>query len=139
MTNVDTIELKELCSELHTVGDWFNLGVYLGISYSKLKIIEMQYHDPPRCRTEMLQFWVDNFQPSWSAVIDALKLIEMSQLAKTLAAKKVSPIHGPLHVQRTSPTPPQSYSPHQPVQVSDRNLLVWKDVCAGMSNSTVCM
>ena len=96
--------------------DWFNLGIYLGISYSKLKIIEVQYHDPHRCRTEMLQSWVDNFQPSWSAVIEALKLIVMSQLAKSLAAKKVSPLHVPLHVQTTSPTPPQGYFPHQTAQ-----------------------
>ena len=95
---------------------WFKLGIYLGISYSELKIIEVQHHDPHRCRMEMLQAWLNNYQPSWSAVIEALKLLKMNQLAKSLAAKKVSPVHVPLHVHTTSPTPPQGYFTHQPAQ-----------------------
>ena len=120
MANADTIELRELCLELHTVGDWFNLGIYLHIPYSKLKIIEAEHnHNPLRCRTEMFQAWLDNFQPSWSAVIEALTLIGMSQLARRLASKKVSgfpPSHVPLHVQRNSPTPSQRYATNIPAQ-----------------------
>ena len=117
LTNTDTIELRELCLELHTVDDWFNLGIYLHIPYSKLKIIEAEHnHNPLRCRTEMFQAWLDNFQPSWSAVIEALTLLQMSQLARRLAAKKISASHVPPHVQRSSPTHSQRYSTNFPAQ-----------------------
>lgn len=126
MANADTIELRELCLELHTVDGWFQLGVYLGISYSELKVIEVQYHDPHRCRMEMLQVWLNNFNPSWSAVIEALKLLKMCKLAERVAAKKAAyfpPSHVNVHLQRNSPTQPQVNPTHQPVQRRGRSTL----------------
>ena len=43
-------------------------------AYSELKSVDaVRYHEPHRCRTEMLVFWLNNFQPSWSVLIEALE------------------------------------------------------------------
>ena len=90
MYNADTIGLRELCLELHTVDDWLHLGIYLGIPYTELKAIDaVHYREPHRCRTEMLAFWLNNFQPSWSALIEALELIGMNQLAREMTASHI--------------------------------------------------
>ena len=68
--------------------DWFELGIYINVSYSKLKVIELNYpHSKSRCRTEMLHTWLNTSIPSWSAVIEALHLMGMNRLAKRLAVK----------------------------------------------------
>ena len=67
---------------LKTLENWFVFGVKLGVPFSKLKEIESLYgqKDLERCKTEMLQYWLDNkLVPKWNAVIVAVK--ETDQLA----------------------------------------------------------
>ena len=71
---------------LKTLGNWFVFGVKLDVPYTKLKEIESLFgqKDLERCKTELLQYWLDNkLVPKWNEVILALE--ETDQLA--LAAR----------------------------------------------------
>ena len=82
------ITTAKLQQELHAVSDWFTLGLQLNVQYYKLTEIENAYPSPMRRQAEMFQAWIDGqFEPSWSAVVEALLHTGMESLAHQLAHK----------------------------------------------------
>ena len=83
--------------ELQDVNDWVMLGIYLGIKMSKLEEIEVDYPSLARRRTQMLQEWLNNVTPTWSAVVQALAGIGKRRLAYELAEEhgwlKINKMH----------------------------------------------
>ena len=55
--------------------DWYSLGIYLDIQTSViLKQIEGQYKDPVRCKTEVIEFWLDNDpEATWNKLAHAVE------------------------------------------------------------------
>ena len=80
--------MKELVEELKVVTDWFNFGTHLGVRQAKLLAIGKNYdrEGPERCKTETLIVWMDQEQPTWSKIIQALVKIGMGALAQKIAA-----------------------------------------------------
>ena len=79
-----TPTLQQLLKALKTLENWFVFGVKLGVPFSKLKEIESLYgqKDLERCKTEMLQYWLDNkLVPKWNEVIVAVKETDRLALA----------------------------------------------------------
>ena len=62
-------------------------GIYLGVSHSRLRQIENDYRITERCRIEMLQVWMEECHPNWSAVVTSLRDIDMNSLASIVAHK----------------------------------------------------
>ena len=79
---IDTPTLQKLLKALKTLDDWFIFGIKLSVPFSQLKKIESSYtqRELERCKTDMLQYWLDNrLVPKWNEVILALE--ETDQLA----------------------------------------------------------
>ena len=58
------------------IDKWFQIGIQLGLSESKLCQIESNYHDVERCFLEVISFWLNgNTQVavSWNSLIDVLE------------------------------------------------------------------
>ena len=55
--------------------DWYSLGIHLDIQTSViLKPIEEHYKDPVRCKTEVIEFWLDNEpEPTWNKLARAVE------------------------------------------------------------------
>ena len=73
------LTLTDILKELQEVsaGDWFELGVALGIGSSKLKDIEKDYPgDAWHCKFEVLDWWHRNAPDvSWKKLVDALGMM----------------------------------------------------------------
>ena len=80
-------ELVELVNELQDVIDWTSFGLHLGIRMSKLESIKAVCQTLAECHVQMLNEWQKNMTPTWSAVVEALAVIEMRHLASDLAQK----------------------------------------------------
>ena len=80
-------ELVELVNELQDVIDWMSFGLHLGIRMSKLESIKVDCQTLAERRIQMLSGWQKNMTPTWSAVVEALAVIEMRHLASDLAQK----------------------------------------------------
>ena len=81
--------------------EWFQFGILLGIPHYELSIIMADYQDVRRCKTEMLQWWLNNSpEAKWSTIVQALVKARMKSLACKIAVD-----HGILHV---------TYYIHQP-------------------------
>ena len=53
------MDLQKVTNELGTVVDkWFQIGVQLGVSESKLREIEADHHTAQRCFSEVISFWI---------------------------------------------------------------------------------
>ena len=82
-----TPTLQALVSELALVENWHSLGVNLGLQGHTLREIERTYPDSSRCKTEMLDLWLQKAKnPTWKAVIDAL--CQMGEYAVALKTKR---------------------------------------------------
>ena len=81
--------MKDLINELHDVISWFQLGIYLDISPSKLMKIRADHREKTDdCKTEMLLTWLkQTTDASWSTVVRALVGIKMGALAQKVAVK----------------------------------------------------
>ena len=80
-------ELKDLINELAPASDrYYFIGIQLGISNEKLKIIKKDYpQETDMCFSEMLSYWLKNgVNISWKVVISALESPFVGH--KTLAA-----------------------------------------------------
>lgn len=68
--------LVTIVDTIHTLSaQWFNFGLALGLSYSKLRQIESNFQrDSLRCLTEMVETWLQNSShPSWRTLTSALR------------------------------------------------------------------
>ena len=87
------LDLRSITSELSSVIDkWFQIGVQLGVSESKLRQIESNHNTVERCFSEVISFWLNgNTQvaPTWKSLVVVLELsfVDEKGLAKKLREK----------------------------------------------------
>ena len=54
--------------------DWYSLGIHLDIQTSVLKQIEGDYKDHVRCKTEVIELWLDNDpEATWNKLAQAVE------------------------------------------------------------------
>ena len=83
--------LKDLTTELASVVNWYDLGLNLGIKSSQLKVIEGDYHDQKRRKSEMLDCWLRIGENcSWEAIAKALSQIGEQEVANEIRKKYCS-------------------------------------------------
>ena len=79
------LTLKNIISFLNRPDCWYELGIHLGIDKHELDRIELENRGRlQRCMNDMLQFWLDNKDCSWSKLICALKAIKLKSVADKL-------------------------------------------------------
>ena len=83
---------SDVISALKKVMKPYLLGVHLGIDPHKLKEFECcNSKDIEQQKIEVINYWFDNFNPSWKALADAVKRIgSYNNLAKDLADMHVT-------------------------------------------------
>ena len=68
-------ELRDLVFELKIV-DWYDLGIQLNVTPSKLRTISRENPTEARRLAEMLEYWLNNEkEPSWKKIITALQRV----------------------------------------------------------------
>ena len=79
--------LRELLSEVSA--DWENIGLFLGLKPGNLDSIKYNNQQAESCLREMLKLWLKqvNPLPTWSAITEALNLLEHQSLAERLREK----------------------------------------------------
>ena len=74
-TGID--DLQEVCEALKDIGkEWFGLGLALGLRQPTLQRIRYDSYNIDDRKREMLTQWlnqVDNSNPSWKSLVDALR------------------------------------------------------------------
>ena len=74
-TGID--DLQDICEALKDIGkEWFDLGLALGLRQPTLKKIRDESYYTDDRKREMLTQWlnqVDNSNPSWKSLVDALR------------------------------------------------------------------
>ena len=82
-------QLKEVANALKEVSEWYQLGLQLGLTASKLKTIESNDpHDAEHCKSEVLLWWLQNAtEHSWKKIAEALDKMEYKDLAEELEKK----------------------------------------------------
>ena len=67
---------------------WYRLGLELDIHYKTLQVIEDDTHNCEKALIKVLQEWLDNCtNPTWIAVVQALKTIGLNQTASIVEKK----------------------------------------------------
>ena len=87
---IGAVTLKDLVAELDDVTDWFHLGIYLEVNTTTLTNIrhKYRYSDGKNVsKTDMFIAWINEVEPTWSAVVRALVGIKMMPLARKLGTK----------------------------------------------------
>lgn len=62
-------------------------AVNLGLSPDAVEVITMNHRDAHRCLINVINYWVNNSEVSWSAVISALEGIDCRNMAETIRCK----------------------------------------------------
>ena len=68
--------VQQMLEKLHSVTDWYILGIHMRVETSQLDKIRIQFHvhGVDRCKAELFKYWLKNVsRPSWSKVISALE------------------------------------------------------------------
>ena len=79
------LTLNNITSFLNRPDCWYELGIRLGIDKHELDRIELENRGRlQRCMNDMLQFWLDNKDCSWSKLILALNAINLKNVANKL-------------------------------------------------------
>ena len=84
------ITLKQLDTELFEVGDWYSLGVYIGLSAGELDNIkyDLTLRSTEQFRLQVLTTWMKKLPgPSWSRIVQAVADIGRGRLARKIALK----------------------------------------------------
>ena len=75
----DSSHLRDIIHFLRKYNNWFDLGIQLGLEPTTLQRIEIEYRQVKRCKTEMIQEWLngdyhcDTDTPNKSSLMKALK------------------------------------------------------------------
>ena len=79
--------LKELLSKVSA--DWEDIGLALELKEGQLSAIKSDHRDSNKCFREMLKLWLKQVEPppTWSAIIDAIDILEYESLAEELRKK----------------------------------------------------
>ena len=82
-------DLHELVKDLLDVTvNWFTVGMFLKISYHKLKVIEKDnHHQSMDCLREMLATWLNDGNVSTALLVQALISAGYGVLARKMAVK----------------------------------------------------
>ena len=72
------------------MGQWYMLGLHLGLSNSVVDTIESDYHTIPERKKRMVQRWMSAPQlcPSWCFLVKALRKVGLN-----VAAERISKEH----------------------------------------------
>ena len=68
------------------VGEWYMLGLHLGLSDSVVDTIERDYHTTPERKKRMAQRWMSGPQlcPSWCSLVKALREVGLNTAAERI-------------------------------------------------------
>ncbi|XP_019853903.1 PREDICTED: uncharacterized protein LOC109583135 [Amphimedon queenslandica] len=74
---------------------WFDLGLYLGLSYNDLKTTETKNsQDADRCLRECLALWLtDDIEATWDKLVDALSEIKENSVATHIINSSSLAVH----------------------------------------------
>ena len=68
------------------VGEWFRLGLELGLPESTLKTIEYNHpRDVETCKRKMVQEWLKQPCPSWCSLVEALNEVGLKRAANNIS------------------------------------------------------
>ena len=82
-----SVLLREL---LNKVSDkWEDIGLLLDLETGRLDAIKSDHHDSQTCFREMLKLWLkrDDPPPTWSAIIETIRILQYKLLAEDLKKK----------------------------------------------------
>ena len=83
-----TPNIKDLSSELHSVSNWYQLGIKLGLQPYQLRQIEEETKDVERRKVEMLDLWLQStLEASWKVLATALREIGEKRTAIRIEEK----------------------------------------------------
>ena len=88
MTIRDLVDiLRELRNGHFQFNNWFDLGLYLGLSYNDLKAIEDAYpRDAKRCLRECLAKWLtDDIEATWDKLAIAADEVGATSVANYIS------------------------------------------------------
>ena len=79
--------IKVLTALEPVVGDWYMLGLHLGLSSSVVDTIERDYHTTPERKKRMVQRWMSTPQlcPSWCSLVKALRKVGLNTAAERIS------------------------------------------------------
>ena len=69
------------------VGEWYMLGLHLGLSVSVVDTIERDYHTTPERKKSMVQKWmsVPQLCPSWCSLVKAFHKVGLKSAAEKIS------------------------------------------------------
>ena len=68
------------------VGEWFQLGLELGVPASTMETIEYDHpKDVKTCKRKMIQEWLKLPQPSWYSLASAVKITGLDCVAQKIS------------------------------------------------------
>ena len=78
--------IKVLTALEPVVGEWYMLGLQLGLSDSVVNTIERDYHTTPERKKRMVQKWMSAPQlcPSWYSLVKALCKVGLNSAAERI-------------------------------------------------------
>ena len=80
--------LREVLSDVNEVAaNWFTVGLFLNVPYSKLQVVKKNFSDCEECLREMLAVWLKGTEASPAALVQALRAAGSVALARKLAVK----------------------------------------------------
>ena len=80
--------LKELLNKVSA--DWEDIGLALDLEQGQLSAIRSDHRESNKCFREMLKLWLKQVEPppgTWSAITDAIDVLEYESLAEELRKK----------------------------------------------------
>ena len=79
--------LNELLSKVSA--DWEDIGLTLELEQGQLSAIKSDHHESNKCFREMLKLWLKQVDPppTWSAIIEAIRILQYKPLAEELRKK----------------------------------------------------
>ena len=67
-------DLLHILRATKDVPDWFTLGVYLKVEYSKLKMLRETFpSNPKHCQQEMFMSWISSGKATWRTLVNVLR------------------------------------------------------------------
>ena len=90
-SSTSTPKLTDLVKELlnKVSAEWELIGTLLKLEEGVLNAIKTDHRECRKCFYEMLKFWLrqDDPHPTWTAIIDALAVLQYDSLADELRGK----------------------------------------------------
>ena len=90
MQATDILNVKNLSSELTTITNWYQLGLYLDLQTHELNKIQQDHahHGNDRQMLEMLALWLRRTpNPTWDDVVSALQQMRENRVAENIHQK----------------------------------------------------